>query len=137
LILVSTRTASSRRILIVDDERNTLDALTRFFSRRGYLVEPVGSEAQARASLERGGFDVVLTDLCLDEPTGHEGFEIIALVHDRWPATPVALLTGHGSLDVEREARRLGAQGFFSKSQRLNEIVAGVDALMGPPPAAA
>lgn len=77
--------ASTRSVLLVDDESTLRSALRRFFNRRGWHVCEAEDGEQARAMLLDtavigGGFDVVITDLRMPRLSGMALHELITRV---------------------------------------------------------
>jgi DNA-binding NtrC family response regulator len=75
-------TASSPRVLIIDDEPSIRAALRRFFTRRGWQVDeaPDGSEGLALLLAARADFAVVISDLKMPGCSGVELHDHVAAV---------------------------------------------------------
>jgi DNA-binding NtrC family response regulator len=102
----------TRRVLIVDDEKNILTSLSRLLDLEGFAVE---TAATARAGLEKlddGDVDALLLDVRLPDI---DGLEVLAQVRTRWPALPVIMMSGHANLDVAVRAIQNGARDFIEK----------------------
>ena len=86
-------------ILVVDDESELRDMLSRLFARQGHSVTTVadGRAAIDRASTDR--FDVVLLDVAL--ASGPDGFEVCRTLRARRNVVPIIMLT---ALDSEADA---------------------------------
>lgn len=121
----------SSRILLVDDEPEVLRTVSAFLTRSGHEVDCAQTREQASDLLACRVYALVLTDLCLQPGSTFGGYEILDMVHGRLKGTRVALLTGHGSAEVEADALRHGADRVFSKSQSMREIASGVEDLIG------
>ncbi|HVE81266.1 MAG TPA: response regulator, partial [Myxococcales bacterium] len=100
----------SARILAVDDERATCEALAEMLSRWGHKVETAsdGNEAMKRA--QEFHPDVVLSDLAMPET---DGLWLLRAIKEEMPDCPVVFLTGRGSVDAAVEAIRQGAYDFI------------------------
>ncbi len=61
-----------RRILLLDDDRRTLEVAGHFLRGRGYEVESFWNPREALAAARKGAFDAVVTDVVL---SGMDGFE--------------------------------------------------------------
>ena len=88
-----------KRILFVDDEQQILDGLRDLLRKQRKqwdMVFALGGEA-ALAELERGRFDVVVSDMRMP---GIDGTTLLQKVKDQYPATARIILSGH----AEREA---------------------------------
>jgi DNA-binding NtrC family response regulator len=64
----------------------------------------------------------VITDLRFSGPAGEEGLAVVRAARARQPEAPVVLMTGWGSPEAEREARRLGVAAFVPKPVPLWEL---------------
>lgn len=106
------------RVLIVDDNRFDRE-LAREAVGEQADVEQCGSAEEALAALDRGSFDLVLTDLVLP---GLSGAQLLARIQSEHPGTDAILITAHASLDSAVEALRLGALDYLSKPLRPGEL---------------
>jgi len=68
------------RILLVEDEADTRDALTLALAKQGASVEAVGSVREALAALDREVHQVLISDLAMP---GEDGFSLIRRVRAR------------------------------------------------------
>jgi len=91
------RNGPGSRILVVDDERDVLDAVCELLSALGHGVEAVDSGEAALALLPAGRWDAVVTDQGMPGLSGRELARRAAVMA---PGVPVVLLTGWpGALD--------------------------------------
>lgn len=111
--------AKSCSILLIDDHAAIRETLTEVLTDCGHSVVCAENQAKALAQLAQRPFDLVLTDLML--PDG-SGMEILAESKKLYPATPVVLVTGHGSIENAVEATRLGAYEYLTKPVDLNKL---------------
>jgi DNA-binding NtrC family response regulator len=105
--------------MIVDDEDIALKALTRILRAEGYNVEAVNTGEKAIKQINSRRFDLILTDLFIDQITG---MDVLAAAKNRNPDTAVILLTGHGSIDSAIEATKKGAFHYLQKPIRPDEV---------------
>jgi DNA-binding response OmpR family regulator len=110
------------RILVVDDESAILFAMDEYFSARGYEVDCARGLEEAGARLQASRYEAVIADLRLTGSGGTEGLEVVERVRSHHPSTRVIILTAFGSPEVEREARRRGADAFLHKPVPLPEL---------------
>ncbi len=90
------------RVVVIDDEAAVCELLGKVLGRAGYEVQLAATGEAGLALLEQGAVDCVVVDKLLPRMNG---FEVMARVRERWPATPVVLMTAHPepfTLDVER-----------------------------------
>jgi len=112
------------RILVVDDEQLIRDVLEKMLTSAGHEVAKAGSVQDALAALERGRFDLVLTDLGMP---GLSGWDLAKTVKARKDGTAVALITGWGVQLDEAKVAECGVDFVIGKpfeDRRLYELVA-------------
>src|SRR4051812_19637646 len=103
----------SLEILVVDDESELREALSRSFKREGHSVTAVadGRSAIDRASTHR--FDIVLLDVALG--AGPDGYDVCRALRERHDIVPIIMLT---ALDSEADAvlgLEAGADDYVTK----------------------
>jgi two-component system response regulator PilR (NtrC family) len=104
--------AAPRTALIVDDERDIRELLVLTLGRMGLRVDTAADLASAREQLAGNRYDLCFTDMRLPDGSGQSLIELIA---NRYPDTPVAMITAHGNVDAAVEALKAGAFDFVSK----------------------
>ena len=98
-------------ILIVDDDRETVESLAELAKADGFTVAKADCLRSARAHLVRQTPDVLLTDLQL--PDG-EGTSLVADLESP-ENTEVVVFTGHASMESAIRALRAGATDYLLK----------------------
>jgi DNA-binding NtrC family response regulator len=100
------------RVLIVDDEPDSRDALAELAERWGYDVQTAkdGNEALRRAIEWHP--DVILTDLVMPNM---DGLWLLRALRAELPECPVVLLTGRGTVQTAVQAIKEGAFDFIEK----------------------
>lgn len=106
-------------VMIVDDEDIALKALTHILRSEGYDVEAVSTGQKAIKLINLKRFDLILTDLFIDEING---MDILAAAKTRDPETAVIVLTGHGTIDSAIEAIKKDAFHYLQKPIRPEEV---------------
>jgi DNA-binding NtrC family response regulator len=76
------------------------------------------------ARLEDKTFDIVVTDIRMDNM---DGIEILELVRKKNERTKVIMITGYATLEVARESLTKGAFDFIAKPFNLREMRQGID----------
>lgn len=117
-----TEATSTRCVLIVDDEEPQLFAMARYFRRIGCEVVTASRKAEAEVLLGKRGYDLVILDLALTSG-GREGLDLLCEVRRGDRRTPVMVLSALIGPEVERQARKLGADAVLTKPQPLSEVV--------------
>lgn len=115
---LSSKTPDECRILIVDDEKSVCDLLKDVLDGR-YDVTVCYTGAEACALMERGDFDVVVTDLRLPDISG---LAVMERAKGRDPYTEVLLITGFASLESATEAINIGAISYVEKPLSLADF---------------
>jgi DNA-binding response OmpR family regulator len=115
----------AKRILLVEDEANILEAIGFILSRDGWDVLGHGKGETALSEIERVAPDLVILDVMLP---GRSGFEILKELRarDETRALPVLMLTAKGQARDREQAMTLGADAFlikpFSNAALLAEV---------------
>jgi DNA-binding NarL/FixJ family response regulator len=118
------------RILIVDDHLIVREGL-RWLLGQEEQIEIAGEAATAEAALAAIPTllpDVVLLDL---HPPDRSGLEVLREVHERFPHTPVVVLTMLDQPEYVEEAVRAGAAGYLVKNAPQAELTRAVRAAAG------
>jgi len=95
------------KLLIIDDNKEILDALCEFLSKKKYDISSAnnGLEGLKYLEKEQQGFDVVITDLIMPDISG---VALISIIKKKYPDTLVIAITGWGehpeALATEAEA---------------------------------
>jgi len=98
---------NTSRLLIIDDNKEILDTLCDFLSKKKYNVASAsnGLEGLKLIENEKQGFDLVITDLIMPDISG---VALISIIKKKYPATLVIAITGWGehpeALATEAEA---------------------------------
>jgi two-component system response regulator AtoC len=112
----SARRAGNGKILIVDDEEGMRELL-KLILESEYQVAEADSGAALHLAFDHEQPDVVLLDVKLPDANG---FGLLSVIKQRWPATEVIMLSGAptdtGAASWTVEAAKGGAFGFLSKS---------------------
>ncbi len=109
------------KVLIVDDEVKNAELTAAELADAGFATEYVTGGAAALQTLERGGFDAVVTDLRMAQP---DGMALLQAVQQRWPGTIVIMMTAYGALETARKALKLGAYDYIEKEGDFCEVLA-------------
>ncbi|MGH2799695.1 MAG: sensor histidine kinase [Thermoleophilaceae bacterium] len=110
---------AAERILVVDDEESVAVTIQAILEMDGHEVVTAASGKAALEALRDGSFDLVLTDLRLQDL---DGLRVIEAVRERSPDTITIVLTGYASLDSAVRALREGAYGYLLKPCDVEEL---------------
>ena len=121
----------ARSILVVDDEPNILISLEFLMSKAGYQVRTAADGDAALEAIRAAPPDLVLLDVSMPRRSGYEVCEAVR-AEPAWSGVRVVMLTARGR-DVEREkGLAMGADDYITKPFASRELVAKVEALIGP-----
>jgi len=107
------------RILVADDEKNIRSGLAKSLEMDGYEVVQAEDGQEALKLMLRTEVDLILADLRMPKLPGDV---LLKKVVSAYPAVPVIILTGHGTVDSAVEAMRSGAYDFVTKPVNLERL---------------
>jgi CheY-like chemotaxis protein len=103
------------RIMVVDDDSDTLAVLARYLRREGFDAVPASSGAECLTLIGQGEIvEVILLDLMMPDM---DGFEVVRALKNN-PASaeiPVIMVTARDDMDARAEGMRLGVSDFLAK----------------------
>ena len=114
------------RLLLVDDDGEVLDLLTRFFRQHGYDVAAAPDGAAMFAHLEQGAFDLVVLDVMLPR---EDGFSLCRRLRAT-SRVPVIMLTAMGDHTDRVVGLEIGADDYLGKPFNARELLARVKAVL-------
>jgi len=103
---------SASEILVVDDDPAIRSLFHKVLTRGGYHVTEASDGAQALAAVEKGGLDLVITDLVMP---GKEGIETIVEIHKHHPEVKIIAVSGAFGGSYLSIASTLGAGAVLAK----------------------
>jgi len=120
---------SSKRILIVDDDRDILEILGGYLKQAGFAVTEAGDGDKALAIIRKEKPDLVILDLMIP---GRDGLEVTSLVRreDSICDTPIIMLTARIEDSDKIVGLELGADDYITKPFNSREVVARVKSLL-------
>ncbi len=111
--------ASPIRVLIVDNDAPHAEAMAEGLERVGYQCAVAISGAQGIRRIEQETFDIVITDLVMNDV---DGLGILARAKEALPDAEVILVTGHGTVPSAVEAMQQGAFNYLLKPLEINQL---------------
>ena len=111
------------RVLVVDNEKEMVKLLHRHLEGDGFTVTPASSGAAAMEALARDEYDVILTDLVMDDV---DGLAVLREAQRLQPRARVILMTAFASLETAIAALRQGAFDYLSKPFKLAEVTVAI-----------
>ena len=109
-----------KRVLVVDDEPMIVSLLSSVLRSKGWVVTEARSGTDAIDQLDRGRFDVILTDLVMP---GDSGIDLLRASKEIHPDVEVILMSGYATADTAIEAMRNGAFHYIMKPLKPDEVV--------------
>ncbi|HEY9762342.1 MAG TPA: two-component system response regulator RppA [Trichocoleus sp.] len=119
------------KILLVDDEVELTDPLSRLLTREGYTVDVASDGDLGWQLVYQGGYDLLILDWMLP---GISGLEICQRSRSHGQTTPVLFLTAKDTIDDRVAGLDAGADDYLVKPFELRELLARVRALLRRPP---
>ena len=107
------------RILLIDDEEIVNKRLRPALEREGYEVESFMVGKDALASIAAKDFDIVVTDMRIDEVNG---LQVLEAARKKSSKTKVVLITGYATMELAREALAKGAFEVLAKPFRPQDL---------------
>jgi|TARA_A100001037_G_scaffold8600_1_gene8402 DNA-binding NtrC family response regulator len=104
--------ATSKHILVVDDDSYVRESTEEILRRKGYQVDTSANGKDALVRLDEADFDLILSDIKMPEM---DGIELLAAAKGKYPDIHVIMMTAFGSVDNAVEAMRKGAYDYIQK----------------------
>jgi OmpR-family two-component system manganese-sensing response regulator len=115
------------RILLVDDEVELTEPLSRLLSREGYTVDVADDGIAGSQLAAKSEYNLLILDWMMPHKTG---LEICQELRRQGKTTPVLFLTAKDTLDDRVEGLDAGADDYLVKPFELRELLARVRALL-------
>ena len=118
------------KLLIIDDNKEILNALYDFFSKKKYEVVSAsdGLDGLKLLETEKQGFDLIITDLVMPNISG---VGLISIIKKKYPDMPVIAITGWGE-HPEALATEAQADRVLEKPFELSELDTLISELPSP-----
>ena len=115
------------RILVIDDEPKMTMMISASLSEAGYAVETASTGKEAMGYLEKGSYDLVVSDIRLPAP---DGMEILGWLRTNRPETLVIMMTAFAEVKTAVEAMKKGASDYLIKPFPLDELLLQANRLL-------
>ncbi|MAT14292.1 MAG: sigma-54-dependent Fis family transcriptional regulator [Planctomyces sp.] len=112
------------RVLIVDDDEAHAQAVAESLRRVGSDCVVATNGNRASSLIESDNFDVVITDMMMDEIGG---LDILRKAKEELPEAEVIVVTGHGDIRTAVAAIQQGAYTYLTKPLDINELRSSVE----------
>ena len=107
------------KVLLLDDEPIVGKRLKPALTKIGCEVEVFEDSRKALERLEQFDFDIVITDIRMDEV---DGIEILEHVQQKSPRTRVIIITGYAMMSLAKKAMEKGAFDFIAKPFKPDDL---------------
>lgn len=107
-------------VLVIDDEPAHAEVVASSLERIGAQSVVVHSQKEAIEKINERFFDVVVTDLMLEQNDG--GLQILKVVKQRTPETEVIVMTAYSGIETAVEAMRQGAFNYLQKPLDVKQL---------------
>jgi len=101
-----------KTVLVVDDEQAVRESIAMILEYEKFSVVFAQDGPGALQRVAAGGIDLILLDIKMP---GMDGMRVLQTVRETYPALPVVMISGHGTIETAVEATRLGAYDFLAK----------------------
>jgi two-component system, NtrC family, nitrogen regulation response regulator NtrX len=109
-------------VLIVDDEKDICVLVKDILEDEGYEVHYALTPLQFRKFLEKKRPDIVLLDICLNDPVV-DGIQLLEEIKIVSPSLPVIVMSGHGTFEIAVSAIKKGAYDFVEKPFESDRLI--------------
>jgi DNA-binding NtrC family response regulator len=112
------------KLLLVDDDANTLASLARAFRLAGHEAVVCDQADRALELAKAQRFDIILSDVVMP---GKDGLTLLAELKAAGVAAPVVMISGQASIEMAVRATRLGAVDFLEKPLSTEKLLVTVE----------
>jgi DNA-binding NtrC family response regulator len=115
---------SRARLLIVDDEANTLASLSRAFRLAGHDAVVCDNAGKALEMAKAQTFDLIISDVVMP---GKDGLSLLEELKAQGVAAPVVMMSGQAHIEMAVRATKLGALDFLEKPISTEKLLLTVE----------
>lgn len=124
------KTHMKQKILVVDDEEQIRTLLTVYFRKNNYDVLTASTSEDSLRVIEAEKPDLAVLDIGLGQ---EDGLKLLGRIKATFPQVKVIMLTGMGFVeDLLQEAQQREADGYVSKVNPLDDLLATVHRVLKP-----
>jgi two-component system, OmpR family, copper resistance phosphate regulon response regulator CusR len=114
------------KILLVEDERKTIQYIKKGLEENGYEVDPAEDGISGRNLAFRNQYNLIITDVILPELNGRD---LCRELREAKVETPILMLTALGQTDDVVEGLDSGADDYLAKPFEFKELLARIRSL--------
>jgi DNA-binding response OmpR family regulator len=112
---ISTAVGQRRKILCIEDDRDTASLICEELIDRGFAVSAAYNGRDGLAAILKEAPDLVLSDIGMPGMSGFELLRTLTSMEPRFEKMPFVFLTALGDLDNELKGWHLGADDYLTK----------------------
>ena len=112
------------RLLIVDDEANTLASLSRAFRLAGHEAVVCDNPTKALETAKSQPFDLIMSDVVMP---GKDGLSLLEDLKAQGVSAPVVMMSGQAHIEMAVRATKLGALDFLEKPISTEKLLLTVE----------
>ena len=114
------------RILIIEDDLDAADAMSRGLIEAGFETEQAGDGEAGLKAAQKGGFDVLVVDRMMPKM---DGVAVVETLRREGDQTPVLFLSALGEVGDRVDGLKAGGDDYLVKPYAFPELIARVEAL--------
>lgn len=115
------------KILIAEDDSELRQLFSHVLIKNGYSVTGVCNGKEALDALDKGYYDLIISDIMMPEM---DGYELVSSLRAAGYSTPVMMITAKDAFDDMRMGFVSGTDDYMVKPVNVNEMVLRVGALL-------
>jgi len=120
---VGKKTRHAARILVVDDEAHVRSMIAATLERQGHEITLASGGREALDALEQNSFELILTDIVMQDGNG---LALLEHIHAENPNLPIIMVTAIHDISVAIDSMRRGAYDYVLKPFEREHLVATV-----------
>lgn len=120
-----------RKILVIDDDPDIVEAVAAFLDRHGFVVKSAGSRRDGMAAVRKEDPDLVILDVMMEEPD--DGFAMAQELRREGFHKPILLLTSISRVTgfaYGSDESTVPVDGFLEKPVSPQVLIEKVEALL-------
>lgn len=118
-----------KKILLVDDDKNLCDLLSRYLFSYNFSVQSVHNIRHALVVMNHEKPDIVISDIMMSDLDGHDLIKLLSL-NDDLACTPVVFVTAKGMTYDRIKGYNSGCYGYLTKPFDPQELVAIINSVL-------
>jgi len=118
-------------VIVVDDDAETREMLTRFLDQFGAAVTACASAREAFAAIEQRSPDILISDIAMPDEDGYTFISRIRAFEHTGGRVPAIALTAHVRIEDRMRSLSAGFDMFVPKPLEMDELLAAITSLAG------